>query len=214
MTFRTENQELKMKNLPTKKLTVSNREKGFSLPELLVVLIIIAILVALALPQIISSQRMFRYSGMQRQLVASIRNARQDAMAQRKPITFRYDKTNAKTILYGGNYGNPGSPFNQVTEMSGTGLNAADIKYGIPNGVPKKALGDGTNLTALSSNTVEVTFQADGSVVDGSNNPSDTAMYFYHNKYRTDTAFAVSILGAGGRVKLWRLNKQTNIYVE
>lgn len=203
-----------MKNLAIKKLTVSNREKGFSLPELLVVLMILAILAALALPQIISSQRMFRYSGMQRQLVASLRNARQDAMSQRKPITFRYDNTKMRTIIYGGSYGALGNKNNIISEMSGAGLSAADIKYGIPSGVPKKALGDGTNLTALSSKAVEVTFQADGSVVDGSNNPSDTAMYFYHNKYKNDTAFAVSILGAGGRIKLWRYNQQTKTYVE
>ncbi len=135
-------------------------------------------------------------------------------MSQRKPITFRYDNTKMRTIIYGGSFGALGNKNNIISEMSGAGLSAADIKYGIPSGVPKKALGDGTNLTALSSKAVEVTFQADGSVVDGSNNPSDTAMYFYHNKYKNDTAFAVSILGAGGRIKLWRYNQQTKTYVE
>lgn len=192
----------------------SHKEKGFSLPELMVVLLILAILAVLALPQIISSQRMFRYSGMQRQFVASLRDARQEAMSQRKPITFRYDDRNTRTIIYGGSYGNLGDQKNVVTEMSGTGLDAADIKYGIPGGVPTTSLGDGTNLTALSGQAVEVTFQADGSVIDVANNPSDTALFFFHNQYKKETAFAVSILGAGGRVKLWRYDKGTRMYVE
>ncbi len=203
-----------MKRLLLNKRTTSNKEKGFSIPELLVVLLILAILAVLALPQIISSQRMFRYSGTQRQFVASLRNARQEAMSQRTPITFRFDESGWRTIIYGGSFGNLGDQKNTVTEMSGTGLNASDLKYGIPGGISNQNLGDGTNLTGLSNRAVEVTFQADGSVIDSSNNPSDTAMFFYHNLYKKDTAFAVSILGAGGRVKIWRYNQQTNTYVE
>lgn len=205
---------IKEEYLPLKKLTNSKNEKGFSLPELMIVLLILAILATLALPQIISSQRMFRYSGMKRQLVASVRNARQEAMSQRTPVTFRFDKRNWQTIIYGGSFGNLGDGKNLVTEMSGTGLDSNDLRYGIPGGVPNNPLGDGTTLTALSSQMVEVTFQADGSVVDASNNPSDTALFFFHQDYQKDTAFAVSILGAGGRVKLWRYNQQTRTYVE
>ena len=205
---------LRMKNLSIKRIQNSSNEKGFSLPELLVVLLILAILGTLALPQIISFQRTFRYSGMQRQIVAAIRNTRQEAMSQRTPVTFRFDKRSWQTVIYGGSFGNLGDQKNLVAEMSGTGLDAADLKYGIPGSVPQKALGDGTNLTELSRGALEITFQADGSVVDGSNNPADTAMYFFHRKYKKDTAFAVSILGAGGRVKLWRYNEQTKTYVE
>lgn len=192
----------------------SNKEKGFSLPELMVVLLILAILAVLALPQIISSQRMFRYSGMQRQIVSSLRDARQQAMSQRKPITFQYDDRNARTVIYGGSYGNLGDSKNIVAEMSGFGLEAADLKYGIPGGVPTTPLGDGTTLTALSGRKVEITFQADGSVIDVANNPSDTALFFFHRQYKKETAFAVSILGAGGRVKFWRYDTGARKYVE
>lgn len=203
-----------MRNSTEQKLINSKKENGFSLPELLVVLLILAILAVLALPQIISSQRMFRYSGMQRQLVSTLRDARQEAMSERKPITFRYDDLNHRTIIYGGSYGNLNDSNNLVTEMSGFGVAAADIRYGRPAGVPTAVLGDGTNITTLSLQAVEITFQPDGSVIDPADNPSDTALFFYHNGYPKDTAFAISVLGSGGRVKFWRYDKGTSKYVE
>jgi prepilin-type N-terminal cleavage/methylation domain-containing protein len=190
------------------------KQFGFSLPELIVVLLVASILLVLALPQIISSRRLFRFTGLQRQFATSLREARQEAMSQRKPVTFRYDNASKRIIIYGGNYGTLGDPKNVINELSGAGVEAADVKYGRPSGVPTAALSDTTNLTVLSSNAVEITFQVDGSVLDASNNPQNNALFFYHEKYRLDTAFAVSILGAGGRIKVWRYSQGVNAYVE
>ncbi len=189
-------------------------QKGFSLPELIVVLLVIAILLVLAMPQIISSRRLFRFSGFQRQITTSLREARQEAMSQRKPVTFRYDNTSKYIITYGGDLGALGDPKNVVVPLTGSGVETDDLKYGRPTGVPTSALSDTTNMTSLSSNAVEITFQPDGSVIDASGNPQDQALFFYHEKYRLDTAFAVSILGTGGRVKVWRYSRGVNSYVE
>jgi prepilin-type N-terminal cleavage/methylation domain-containing protein len=191
-----------------------NRQKGFSLPELLVVLLVIAIILVLALPQIISSRRLFRFSGFQRQIATSLREARQEAISQRKPVTFRYDNNDKSLVTYGGEFGALGDPKNVFVPLSGSGVESGDVKYGRPTGVPTSALGDTTNLTNLSSNAIEITFQPDGSVLDASSNPQNLAMYFYHDKYRLDTAFAVSVLGAGGRIKVWRYSRGVNSYVE
>lgn len=191
-----------------------NGQKGFSLPELIIVLLVLAILVTLALPQIITSRRLFRFSSIQRQVAASLTDARQEAMGQRTPITFRYDN-NAKEIkLYGGKYGASGDPKNLVIQIAGSGLDPNDVIYGRPSGVSTAALGDGTNLTDLNSNAIEITFQADGSVIDASNNPQNSTMFFYLNQHAKETAFAVSVLGAGGRVKVWRYNQQSDKYLE
>ena len=191
-----------------------SKQKGFSLPELIVVLLVVAIIVVVALPQIISSRRLFRFSGLQRQVATSLRETRQEAMSQRKPITFRYDNANKKTVTYGGSFGALGDPKNIVVSLTGSGVESGDVKYGRPTGVPTSALSDTTNQTNLSSNAVEITFQADGSVIDASNNPQNQALFFYHDKYRLDTAFAVSVLGAGGRIKVWRYSQGVNSYVE
>jgi hypothetical protein len=76
------------------------------------------------------------------------------------------------------------------------------------------ALGDSANLTATTANVVNITFQPDGSVINASNTPQNNALFFYHSKYPQDTAFAISILGAGGRIKIWRYSKGAQVYVE
>lgn len=189
-------------------------QKGFSLPELIIVLLVMAILITLALPQILSSTRLFRFSSMQRQMASSITQARQDAMSDRQSVTFRYDNANKRMILFGGKYGTFGDQKNSVQEMSGSGVSAYDIIYGRPATASADALGDGTNLTGLVNNFQDITFLPDGSVRDANNNPINKTLFFYYDKYREDTAFAISVLGAGGRTKVWRFNKQTNRYVE
>ena len=191
-----------------------NREKGFSLPELLIVLIILAIISVLALPQIIASRRAFSFTGMQRQIVSKLTEARQEAMSQRKPITVVYQDTEKKLIVSGGSFGVAGDAKNLTYELAGSGLEAGNITYGRPAGAMPAALADSSNLTAISSGKVSITFETDGSVIDSANNPKNSAMFFYNNLNPDGMAFAVSVLGAGGRVKVWRYNSAIQSYVE
>lgn len=201
-----------MKNL--KKINAAKRQNGFSLPEIVVVLLVISILVVLALPQIISSRRLFRFSAMQRQVASSLVDARQEAMSQRTPITFRYNNRDKQIIYYGGSFGAFGNSTNRVIDLSGAGVALSEIVYGRPSGAPASALSDSSNMTPLASRVVDITFQSDGSVIDGGNNPTNNALFFYNQKYAKESAFAISILGAGGRVKVWRYNKTIREYVE
>jgi prepilin-type N-terminal cleavage/methylation domain-containing protein len=189
-------------------------ESGFSLPELVVVLLIGAIILVLALPQIISSRKLFRFSAVQRQVGTMLREARQEAMSQRRPITFRYDNGNKAVTIYGGEFGAAGDARNRTASLFDSGLPSEEIVYGKPPGASAAALGDTTNITNLTSGTVEITFQSDGSVLDAANNPVNKALFFYHDKYRSETAFAVSVLGAGGRIKIWRFSEGANAYIE
>lgn len=197
------------------KTEILKRQNGFSLPELLVVLLVITILIVLSLPQLAASRRAFRFAGMQRQIVASLTEARQEAVSQRAPISFRYDDDKKTTVIYGGSLGALGDSKNRTIEMSGSGLDSADIVYGRPNGASAAAaLADTSVMTALSGRAVTITFQADGSVLDTNNLPLNSALFFYNRRSPTDATFAVSVLGAGGRVKLWRYSKNIKNYIE
>lgn len=192
----------------------NRNQKGVGLIELVIVLLMVAIIVVLALPQVISSRRLFRFSGLQRQVSATLRDTRQEAMSQRTAITFRYDDVNKVMIVYGGKFGALKDARNPIMPMTGDGLTADEVVYGRPAGAPAAALGDGSNLTALSSDAVEIQYQSDGSVINSSNIPQNKALFFYDPKTPADTAFAVSVLGAGGRVKIWRYSSGVNSYVE
>lgn len=189
-------------------------DKGFSMPELVIVLLVAAIILVLALPQIISTRRLMKFSSIQKQISASLIEARQEAMSQRRAVTFRYDNVSKKLIIFGGSFGTFGNAQNKTVDLAGFGVAPTEIKYGRPAGVPTAALSDTTNLTPLAANIVEIIFQPDGSVIDASNNPQNKALFFYNNKYPNTSAFAVSVLGAGGRVKVWRYKQSVNSYVE
>lgn len=195
-------------------LKLQKGQNGFSLPELVVVVFIIAIIGVLALPQITSSRRAFRFSGMQRQLAATLSETRQQAMSQRRAITFRYNDANKETIIYGGSFGVLNDPNNRVESLYGSGVSRDEIVYGRPVGVSTAALDDSSNLNGLTAGIIDITFQPDGSVLDAGNNPINKAIFFYHTASPTGMAFAVSVLGAGGRVKIWRYSASINKYVE
>lgn len=161
---------------------IKKNEKGFSLPELIIVLLILSILVVLALPQVISSRRLFRFTALQRQVASTLVDARQEAMTQRTPITFRYDNVNKNTVIYGGSYGALGDSKNKKAELTDSGLEKDDLVYNRPNGAPGSALADTSNMTPLTGGTVDIKFQPDGSVIDASNNPVNNALFFYHKK--------------------------------
>ncbi len=192
---------------------IVKRQKGFSLPELIVVLLVLSILVVLALPQMIASRRAFRFSGVQREIASTLSQARQEAMTQNLPITFHYNDVNKRISIHGGKFGALGDAKNQFVELSGSGLDLNDIVYGRPGGATTAALADTTNTTPLVANSAAITFYSDGSVLDSAKLPQNNALFFYNQKY-PDSAFAISVLGAGGRVKIWRYNKNTNSYVE
>ena len=228
--------------LPTKDLLGANKMtsqkrhrpdadcRGFSMVEMMVVLIIIGLMVGFAIPQLVTQRRLSRSIGLTRQMMAQMRQARQMAMSERKAFTFSYDDTaktmtiidhnndrsdpnSGKAVLTAGGYPNTtGSTIVSTFSLGTEGLVAGDIKYGIPTGLPTTAsdpLGDGVSLTALVSSKLNITFQRDGSVIDSSGsvsdrNPKDIGLYIYNQKAPAATASAISVLGASGRVKIWR----------
>ena len=190
------------------------KQKGFGLPELLIIVFVISIIGVLALPRIISSRRFSQFAELQKQITVSLNEARQEAVTLRTPVTYRYDNLNKIIVIYNGSFGALGDTRNRVIDFSSFGLEKTDIIYGRAIGTSESPLTDTSNLTNLTENSVEIIFNSDGKVLDESNNPQNNALFFYHRKYPKDTGFAVSVLGDTGQIKAWTYSKNIKDYVK
>lgn len=141
-------------------------------------------------------------------------------------------RSGTAVLVTNGGQLNTGAPAKVVSTVSlgQGGITASEMLYGIPSTLPTGALDDGISLTALYQNKFTVTFQADGSVINPSGIPTgptppagiavsqgipmDRAMFIYNNKASSSTAAAISVLGASGRIKVWRYNASANKYQE
>jgi prepilin-type N-terminal cleavage/methylation domain-containing protein len=212
---------------PSRTAGTARRSNGHSLVELLIVVAMIGILVSLALPQMIANRRLSRSVGVTREILTQLRQARQLAMSQRQAFTFQYDDVTKQisiidhnsnpgpTLLSDPSYPNTaGSKVVGVTPLASETLSGSEMSYGIPAGLPTAPLGDGIPMTALLSNRLNITFQPDGSVIDATGNPVGRAMFIYNSKAPQGTASAISIMGASGRVKIWRYDSGANLYAD
>ncbi|WP_352430530.1 GspH/FimT family pseudopilin [Pyrinomonas sp.] len=191
--------------------------RGLSVIELLVVIAVIAIISVIALPQISSARRQLRFGGVAREVMTQLRYARQQAMSTRQAHTFRYDdQTKQITIINNGEVGVGNTSPDRIVRtvsLAVAGLSASEIIYGALPNAPT-TLPDGTSFTPLASGRVEIIFQPDGSVVNSAQLPINYALFFYDQGYPTYTATAISVLGAAGRVKIWRFDPNANAYKE
>lgn len=220
-----------------KKDTKWQSESGRSMVEMLAVVAIATILTAVAIPQLISARRLIRSTSLPREVATQIRFAKQQAMSQRQAVTFQYDDSTKQVTIYDHNNVNNSTVscnigrtailsaanfpntacttiINTIPLAGGASLPTSEITYGVPTGISNATLGDNTTLTALASSKVRITFQPDGMVVDGNDNPVNSSLYFYNNKVAIPTAAAVSVLGAAGRIKIWRYDVSASKYSE
>lgn len=227
MTNKTLNRFALITDDATRKVNNGPGAFGYSIVETLIVMALIGVLSALAVPQLISERRLTRSVGVTREILSQMRHARQLAMSQRQSVTFQYNNATKQIAIIDQNsnlglnlFADPSYPntANSVTistiPLATGGLDSAEITYGIPPGLPTAALGDGILMTGLTNNLLNVTFQPDGSVIDAAGNPVGVAMFIYNNRASRGTASAISVMGASGRIKIWRYDSSAGLYTE
>ena len=214
-------------------------QTGRSIVETLIVMAIIALLTAGAIPQVISARRLMRSAALPREIATQLRNARQQAMSQRQAVTFQYDNSTKTVKIFDHNNVNNATAACNMTGLAvlsasgypntsctttvitlplatGAGLPASEVSYGIPTAITATTLDDGNTMTALSGTpaVVNITFQSDGAVITSTGAYARPTLFFYNNQVPTQTASAISILGAAGRIKVWRYSTSANKFAE
>jgi Tfp pilus assembly protein FimT len=195
--------------------------------ETLIVVTMIVVMSALAVPQLIAERRLSRSIGVTREILSQLRQARQLAISQRQSITFQYDDITKHIVIidHDSNLGpallaDPSYPNTagriivSRTPLATGGLDSSEITIGIPPSLPTAALADGISMTPLTNSQLNVTFQPDGSVIDLNGNPADSALFLFNSRAARGTASAISVVGASGRIKIWRYDRNANAYAE
>jgi len=212
-------------------------QSGRSMVETLAVVAIASLLTAMAVPQLLNARRLIRSNALPREIATQLRFTRKQAMTQRQAFTFQYDDS-SKTIkvfdhnnnnnatsgcnitgtavLSASGYPNTACSTTVLTVPLATGpIAPADLSYGIPTGInANSTLDDGNTMTALTGTVVNITFQPDGTVVDSTGAYAKPTLFFYNAQIPTQTAVAVSVLGAAGRIKVWRYSTSATKYAE
>ena len=137
---------------------------GFSILELVTVLTVAGVLMALAVPQMMSQRRLMRSNAIAREILVQMRYTRQMAMSQRGTgamavalrgaYTLQYDDSTKQLNIIGpitagtagltdGAYpNNAGSSVIMTVPLTQAGITASEISYGIPTistGLPSGA---------------------------------------------------------------------------
>lgn len=200
--------------------------RGVTATELVIVMGVLSMFAGMTVPSFLNARRTMRANGMIREVAAQLRQARQEAMSGVCAVTFQYDNQNkqivvirhattGRAVLTAGNYPNNGIVLRRVP-LAGGGTRAEDLTYGLPPGVNAPVLGDNTTISPLPlTGTLNVTFHADGSVINAQNgDPANFALFFYNTRAGKETSTAISVLGAAGRIKMWRYDINANTYIE
>lgn len=213
--------------------------RGFSLIELMIVIATIVVISAIAIPGLNNSRRLLVSAGLPREILTLLRYTRQQAISQMTVHTLRFDNiTKVITITNnretGVTYdptldimvrlpGNTAATANAVADtvveqyaLTKSGIFASDIMIGTPSVQAIVPLGDGVNVVmpTVATNQIVITFQPDGSVVDALNRPLNRSLFIYNRQIPNQSAFALSVLGATGRAKMWRYDSSAKTYFE
>lgn len=202
------------------------RSAGFSIVELLVVLGIIALLSAMALPYIVNYKKRYKSEDQALKVMDLMREAGQLALTQRRTIRFEIDLTDNAALLINEN------PLGSHTLIKKIPLEAAsEIRMDtIPATVSKPSppnysdIAFATDTIGHMNGSTPVTghlvwagrFRSDGTMVSKTNVPISGNIYIWPPLTPGSTTArskaevrAITIFGGSGAVRYWKHNGTT-----
>jgi prepilin-type N-terminal cleavage/methylation domain-containing protein len=175
----------------------SRLDSGFSLPELLLTIGLIAVVSAIAVFQFGTAQQSIKGDGTMRVVLTQINTARELAISQRRNMEIRAAGLNGLQIVR--------QDVPSGTTVIGTVLFESNAQYVLTGGVPDTPDGFGRTKAFDFGSATSVTFSSDGTCIDQTGNPVNGTL-FLGIPGQPLSARAVTVLGATGRVRAYRWN--------
>ena len=164
-----------------------HRQAGFTMVELMIVIVVIAILSAIAVPNIISWLPNYRLKSAARDLFSNMQKARMQAVKENKNIVTRFDSViNPEIYYFDADNNNAYTPGEYKIDLS---TYKSGVDYGTGNAASNW---NGDNCTRASS----ITFNSRGS--------SNSGTIYIQNK-NNDICYAITVVSTGS-TKLRKYN--------
>ncbi len=164
--------------------------RGVSLPEVIIVLIIIGILSAISLPYIFQNRTRYRSEDQAFRVMDLMREAGQAAVTKRRTFRLEIDKTSNMLLIIDENSAGAADdreikaiPLDSVNEVrmdiAPTGVTKPSVNYADAI-FAADTTGHKRGTTTISGNTVwAIRFNRDGTVVNSANNPVSANLYLF-----------------------------------
>ena len=175
-------------------------DSGFSLPELMLTIGIIAVVSAIAVFQFSAAQPTIKGDGAMRVVLAQLNTARELAISQRRNMRLQFAGLNGLQIVR--------QDVPSGTTVEGSVVFERGAQYFLPPGLPDTPDGFGRTQPVDFGAATSVMFSSDGTCINQSGNPVNGTIYIGLPGQPLSSR-AVTVLGATGRIRGYRWTGST-----
>lgn len=199
------------------------KKLGFSIVELLVVLVVIAIMAAISIPYIANFKKLYKTEDQALKISDLLREANQLALSKRRTFRFEIDLTDNSALIIDEKGSAADVLVKRVPLELPKDVRVDTIPYSVSKPNPPNysdaafaadTLGHLVGSTTVTGHSIwSARFRSDGSIVSPANVPINANLYFYPPTTPTSTIArnvgevrALTISGGGGAVRYWKYN--------
>ena len=190
-----------------------NRQRGFSMIELVVVVSIILIITAISITQLRPNLQNARVDAAMRQVLETMRQAREFAVANRRYVQLSFPANNQLRITQLNTLTPGAGGINPVLDTVTLSPPLIFTLDGMPDTPDAYGNANAIEFESVANGPVGgMVFQSDGEFLDGATFLPINGTVFLGITGQQSTARAVTVLGTTGRVRGWKSNGATAWY--